>query len=700
MKTGLKDCHRRTRYDVTINENPIRPIRSSILLNKNIPFASNFRCMILLLWLLASPACCNDVIGNVTSSGKLLSVMVGSKSILSRAGLFKPMHIKRANGILPTVITPTFNPYSGVYNNRRFSYRQATLARYSDAASNFLRTRIFSIFGRNLSNKTIQLAGSYLPYMGRVQVSIREQRWGTICGDQWDARDATVACRELGFAVGGVIARPRMEFGRDTGPVVLTQVKCRGDESKLSECQSTRWDGHNSLECGSKLTAAGVVCGCPIDVSPNVHTRCFIYTSFPNDSMYCMYSCMEGEVLVGSGRRRCGAEQTWSGTRPYCVPTIPESRRHLCQISAGNRLPCLRQNLLEAPEAWNSPSSVASMPANAERCIQIGCCFKLNTNVNSTQCFLPADSPCSLKPCRNGGSCQDYLGGSGYSCTCVLPYAGRNCEYRRSWGCGVSTTTQDLRTVRPQLRIVGGRSTNVGSWPWVVQLRDNDEYFCVGTLISPQWVATAAHCMKEKGITSGRQNGTKWTILVGQYNLTGFDNSSQTIGFYSVTMHNYTNIDIPRNDIALIKLNHPVAMGNQSGVICLPGWRGENPETGTKCWVAGWGRNTPVTDEEAPTLHHADIPIISNSRCRRYNDRRRDYSNIPDDVICAGYDAGGVDACKGDSGGPLMCVRSDDTWYLAGVVSWGYGCAQPNTPGVYTRVSHYLNWIYNTLQLI
>nr|XP_018666709.1 plasminogen isoform X2 [Ciona intestinalis] len=631
MKTGLKDCHRRTRYDVTINENPAHPIRGSKLLNKNILFTSNFRCMILLLWLLASPACCNDVIGNVTSSGRLLSVMVGNKSILSRAGLFKPMHIKRVNGILPTVITPTFNPYSGVYNNRRFSYRQATSSRYSDAASNFLRTRIFSIFGRNFSNKSIQLAGSYLPYMGRVQVSIREQRWGTICGDQWDAKDATVACRELGFAVGGVIARPRMEFGRDTGPVVLTQVKCRGDESKLSECRSTRWDGHNSLECGSKLTAAGVVCGCPIDVPPNVHTRCFIYTSFPNDSMYCMYSCKAGEVLVGSRRRRCGAEQTWSGTRPYCVPT---------------------------------------------------------------------DSPCSLRPCRNGGSCQDYLGGSGYSCTCVLPYAGRNCEYRRSWGCGVSTTTQDLRTVRPQLRIVGGRNTNVGSWPWVVQLRDNDEHFCVGTLIAPQWVATAAHCMKEKGITSGRQNDTKWSILVGQHSLTGFDNSSQTIGFYSVTMHNYTNIDIPRNDIALIKLNHPVVMGNQSGVICLPGWRGENPEPGTKCWVAGWGRNTPVTDEEAPTLHHADIPILSNSRCRRYNDRRRDYSNIPDDVICAGYDAGGVDACKGDSGGPLMCLRSDDTWYLAGVVSWGYGCAQPNTPGVYTRVSHYLNWIYNTLQLV
>ena len=73
----------------------------------------------------------------------------------------------------------------------------------------------------------IHLAGSLLPFMGRVRVAASEFRLGVICGDGWDTRDATVVCRQLGFQLGGVIARPKMEFGQRIGPIVMSQVSCK-----------------------------------------------------------------------------------------------------------------------------------------------------------------------------------------------------------------------------------------------------------------------------------------------------------------------------------------------------------------------------------------------------------------------------------------------------------------------------------------
>ena len=82
----------------------------------------------------------------------------------------------------------------------------------------------------------------------------------------------------------------------------------------------------------------------------------------------------------------------------------------------------------------------------------------------------------------------------------------------------------------------------------------------------------------------------------------------------------------------------------------------------------------------------ASVPLVSNAVCSA------DYNQaIGDGMLCAGYATGGVDSCQGDSGGPMVCNQK-----LAGIVSWGVGCAQPNTPGVYTNVAYYNNWITST----
>ena len=111
-------------------------------------------------------------------------------------------------------------------------------------------------------------------------------------------------------------------------------------------------------------------------------------------------------------------------------------------------------------------------------------------------------------------------------------------------------------------------------------------------------------------------------------------------------------------------------------------------------WVTGFG-NLEYYSNEVPNpfyLQKVEIPFVENSLCNQtYN-----YTTITDDMICAGGLAeGGKDSCQGDSGGPLAQRWYSDQWVVAGVVSFGDGCANPNTPGVYTKVSHFADWIYD-----
>nr|ADM13371.1 MIP21157p [Drosophila melanogaster] len=140
------------------------------------------------------------------------------------------------------------------------------------------------------------------------------------------------------------------------------------------------------------------------------------------------------------------------------------------------------------------------------------------------------------------------------------------------------------------------------------------------------------------------------------------------------------------HDIALLRLDQPIPLVDTMRPACLPSNWLQNFDF-QKAIVAGWG----LSQEGGSTssvLQEVVVPIITNAQCRATSYR----SMIVDTMMCAGYvKTGGRDACQGDSGGPLI-VR-DRIFRLAGVVSFGYGCAKPDAPGVYTRVSRYLEWI-------
>uniref|UniRef100_A0A8C7GLI0 Transmembrane serine protease 5 n=1 Tax=Oncorhynchus kisutch TaxID=8019 RepID=A0A8C7GLI0_ONCKI len=239
-------------------------------------------------------------------------------------------------------------------------------------------------------------------------------------------------------------------------------------------------------------------------------------------------------------------------------------------------------------------------------------------------------------------------------------------------------------------RIIGGVEATLGRWPWQVSLYYSNRHTCGGTIITSQWVVTAAHCVHNYRLPQV----SSWVVYAGIVTRSSAK-MSQYIG-YPVEKILYNKNYNPRshdNDIALMKLRTPLNFSDTIRPICLPQYERDLPG-GTQCWISGWGYTQPDDVLIPATLKEAPVPLISTKKCNSscmYN------GEITPRMLCAGYTEGKVDACQGDSGGPLVC-QIDNVWRLVGVVSWGTGCAEPNHPGVYTKVAEFLGWIYDMIE--
>ncbi|NWR25747.1 TMPS4 protease, partial [Emberiza fucata] len=173
-----------------------------------------------------------------------------------------------------------------------------------------------------------------------------------------------------------------------------------------------------------------------------------------------------------------------------------------------------------------------------------------------------------------------------------------------------------------------------------------------------------------------------WRVRAGSELLSG----AATIAVEKVFLAEVTPASPKDNDIALVKLRSPVHDSDSTKPICLP-YFDEELVPGTPLWVIGWGY-TEEHGKLSERLQQAEVELIDEQSCNL----AAYHGDVTDRMLCAGLPQGGVDTCQGDSGGPLL--YSGGHWQVVGIVSWGQGCGTPSTPGVYTSVRAYLDWIY------
>uniref|UniRef100_A0A3B3RGG3 Prothrombin n=1 Tax=Paramormyrops kingsleyae TaxID=1676925 RepID=A0A3B3RGG3_9TELE len=255
-------------------------------------------------------------------------------------------------------------------------------------------------------------------------------------------------------------------------------------------------------------------------------------------------------------------------------------------------------------------------------------------------------------------------------------------------------------------RIVKGLDAEVGSAPWQVMLykKSPQELLCGASLISSQWVLTAAHCIL---YPAWGKNYTTDDILVrlGKHSRTKFERGIEKIvAIDRIIVHPKYNWQKNLNrDIALLHMKKPVSFTPQIHPICLPnkGITRTLLFSGYKGRVTGWGnlKETWNPDQHSlpSILQQIHLPIVEQDTCRAS-------TNIPitDNMFCAGYkpeDSTRGDACEGDSGGPFVMKNPDDNrWYQIGIVSWGEGCDRDGKYGFYTHVFRMMRWLKKVIE--
>jgi len=218
-------------------------------------------------------------------------------------------------------------------------------------------------------------------------------------------------------------------------------------------------------------------------------------------------------------------------------------------------------------------------------------------------------------------------------------------------------------------RIVGGTEAANGEFPYIVSLQGEGGHFCGGSLIKKDWVLTAAHCVAW---------GAPKQVRIGLHSLSKPE-GTETFRPSQVIIHPKSNSGTIDYDFALIRLDGesaypPVAI------------RREEISGQAEFVTAGWGA-TRQGGRVSDKLMRVGVPFQDKAACDQSYPGK-----ITGSMLCAGYPEGGKDSCQGDSGGPLV-MGSGEGLVLAGVVSWGEGCAKPKKFGVYAKVSAAAEWI-------
>ncbi|XP_017880350.1 venom serine protease Bi-VSP-like [Ceratina calcarata] len=254
--------------------------------------------------------------------------------------------------------------------------------------------------------------------------------------------------------------------------------------------------------------------------------------------------------------------------------------------------------------------------------------------------------------------------------------------------CGFSNITHT--------KVVGGVPAVLGAWPWITALgyqsrKDPSQtlWLCGGSLISRRHILTAAHCIRDN----------LFVVRIGDLNLYRDDDGARPVQVEIETkiVHPGYNPKQFVNDIAVLRLAQDVPFSDYVYPICLPVSDALRTKDFVRTYpfIAGWG-SLGFRAAPSDVLREVQVPVVTNAACKQAYSAIK-AAIIDNRVLCAGYQRGGKDACQGDSGGPLMLPQKF-TFYQIGVVSYGHNCAEAGYPGIYTRVTDFLDFILSAMK--
>jgi len=296
----------------------------------------------------------------------------------------------------------------------------------------------------------------------------------------------------------------------------------------------------------------------------------------------------------------------------------------------------------------------------------------------------------------SGGSPYSYCGSMEQSVCCYVPKGARPVGLlpvlnKSKCGRKGKIAVADHKQQR------GDGLADLGEYPWhaAVLEKPQDLYVCGASLLDESWVVTAAHCVDD--YVTSKNVSTLLKVRLGEYDVsvTTEQLPYEELDVSHVMVHpQFNNLSLA-NDIALLRFVRPARRRSHIDVACMPHPGQIEEIEGTRCIVTGWGRKSEDSAHSV-ILKEIEVPLWNHAKCQAAL-RTQFGPNfvLPETSICAG--AEGRDACDGDGGGPLVCVK-DGQWFQMGVVSFGIGCGRTNLPGVYTRLSSFDDWIHDTIR--